>query len=276
LPRWRSSSRRSSLRASAMGFAAYSKDALEQHIRALGVERGMSIVVHSSLLAFGKLEGKAAGVLGAFRTIIGDDASIAVPTFTFSLAPGEPFDPERTPPRGMGSFAELIWRLPGAHRSPSCIHSYAAIGALSELLPGLQPDRSFGEDSFFDLAIRRNLYWVMLGCGIEEGCTLLHHTEAAAGVPYREWLTLDRQLRCSDGSISSVKYKYYARKRNDVEQDFAPVSASLVAAGRMRRIRAPYGESLAGWSQDIHQAGLALLKRDPLSLVKATGASSAA
>lgn len=251
-----------------MGFAAFSIEAFAQHLHELGIQPGMPIVVHASLLSFGNLEGRAAGVLSTLTSILGPSAEIAVPTFTFDLDPNVPFDPAHVPPRGMGALSELVRSLPEARRSPSCIHSYAGIGGVASLLPRLRHDCSYGQGSFFDLALRHNFYWVMLGCSVNEGCTLLHHSEAEVGVPYREWLLLDRKLRNPDGSVLKFKYHYYARKTDAVAHNFNIVTQQLIARGKMRKVRAPHGVSHAGWSRDIHEMGCALLQKDPRALIE--------
>lgn len=251
-----------------MAFATFSREAMAEHLRHLGVKNGMEIVVHSSLLAFGKLPEKAQTLLDAIREVIGPDGGLAVPTFTFNLDPTQPFIPAACPPRAMGAFPEFFWTQPGVRRTGNCIHSYAAMGSVARHMDAVLHDRSFGPGSFFDLAIKRNMYWVMLGCDINSGCTLIHHSEVEANVPYREWIKLPRRLQQDDGSVLDFEYLYYSRKPdNEFAQNFQVLEHAMVAAGRMKCIQAPNGVSLAGDSAAIHDTAMELLRKDPYALV---------
>jgi aminoglycoside N3'-acetyltransferase len=251
-----------------MAISTFHYGAMVEHLRRLGVERGMEIVVHSSLLAFGKLPEKAKTVLDAVWEVIGPDGSIAVPTFTFDLDPVQPFVPTSTAPRAMGALANFFWKLPEVRRTGSCTHSYAAMGEVAKFLDEVRYDISFGPGSFFDLAVKRDMYWVMLGCDINSGCTLIHHSEAVASVPYREWLDLPRRVKLADGMVRDFAYRYFARRTDEFAQNFEVLKDAMLAAGRMKVVPAPYGASLAGSSAAIHGIAMELIQHNPQALVK--------
>jgi aminoglycoside N3'-acetyltransferase len=246
----------------------FSRDAMHRHLSELGIERGMEIVVHASLLAFGKFGGGAQTVLDAIWDVLGPGGGVAVPTFTFELSPEIPFSPGTTAPTGMGALSDFVWKHGGACRTPNCIHSYAALGTLARRMEAIRKDVSVGAGSFFELAVRRDLYWVMLGCAMNEGCTLVHHSEAEYGVPYRRWLDLPRRLESRDGEVEDFSYRYYARSMGAFRQDFGGLQQAMLESGQLKMVRAPHGYSLAARSAAIHASAVALLKLNPYALVR--------
>lgn len=254
--------------AESLGFEATDIAALRNHLEALKIRAGQRIVVHSSLLAFGKVAGGAKTILRLLLDRIGNRGTIFVPTFTLSLDPSTPFDPRRTPPHAMGALANLIWQLDKVERSHSLLHSYAGLGADSGLVATVHADRSFGEGSFFDLAVKEDFYWVMLGCSIDSGCPLLHHAEADVGVSYRELVILARQLFIEGRTPCKISYRYYGRTSATVANDFEPVRLHMTANGDMVRVPARHGESLAASSRDLMTCAVEMIRRDPHALLK--------
>lgn len=125
---------------------------LADELRAMGVRRGLDLLVHSSLRRIGPVSDGAATVLQALRNTVGPDAAtIVVPTQTtansltskaflnatarldtaelasyVAAMPG--FDPGTTPSSGMGGLAEYVRTSPGAVRSAHPQASFAALG----------------------------------------------------------------------------------------------------------------------------------------------------
>ncbi|WP_347246334.1 AAC(3) family N-acetyltransferase, partial [Thermogutta sp.] len=106
----------------------------KQHIidglRELGLRAGDTVVVHSSLSSFGKVQGGAETVVEALLEVLGPEGTLAVPTFNFEP---DVFDPDSTP-SVVGQITEAVRKLPGAIRSKHPTHSVAAIGRLARVI----------------------------------------------------------------------------------------------------------------------------------------------
>lgn len=169
-------------------------------LRQLGLVPKRPVLVHSSLRRAGPIVGGAATLLAALRLVIGDSASVVVPTHTANNSLTSPsfhtatdaldatgraryidsmagFDPRVTPSYGMGVFAEFVRRQPGAVRSAHPQTSFAAIGPdAAELMSGHRSGCHLGPDSPLGALYRRNATVLLLGVGFSV-CTAFHLAE---------------------------------------------------------------------------------------------------
>ena len=240
---------------------------LVAHLRALGLRKGDDVVVHGHLVAFGRIEGGEATLDEALRAVIGDAATIAVPTYTFRCDPEAPFDPQATPSQGMGVFSEHFRRQPQVRRSWCPLHSHAAKGPKASLLREDLCTASFGPGSDFEAFHEAGFRLLTLGCDFLKGASYVHHVEAVARVPYREWRELPRRIVLEDGRLAEGRCRYYLRKDRSVVENFSVVGAALESAGRLRRARCPLGSSTLCDLAAVHETTLKLLRADPYAVV---------
>ncbi len=240
----------------------------DAHLREVGVRPGMRVLVHSSLVSFGRIEGGVATVYDALRRAVGTDGTIAVPTFTFHIRPDDVMDPATTPSYGFGALSEWLREQPGAQRSRCPIHGFAAIGPAAEIVGAADETKSFGRGSGFDAMHRAGFHLLLLGCTFQQGATYVHHVETLMGVPYREWVKLPRQLRDPDGQIRPITVDYYSRMRDTPWQPYLHnLQNALVAAETVRVARAPYGQSFLVGLDTLHNATEQALAADRYALV---------
>ncbi|SDY66144.1 aminoglycoside N(3)-acetyltransferase [Thermoactinomyces sp. DSM 45892] len=176
---------------------------LKEDLRNLGVHKGMTLIVHSSLSKLGWVCGGAEVVCRALMEIVTDQGTILMPTQT----PGNsdpahwvsppvsedwwesirehmpPYDPAYTPTMGMGVVPELFRTLPGVLRSEHPMWSLAAWGEdAAEILAHHTIDIGFGPNSPLDRLLEKKGHILHLGSALET-TTFWHRAEYECNVP---------------------------------------------------------------------------------------------
>lgn len=250
----------------------YTIEDLQAALSRAGIEPGGVVMIHSSLFALGRPSGTApvdlpAALFEALRELLGDDATLVVPTFTFAFCQGRLFDPQVTPSEGMGAFSEHLRKRPESHRSPHPIQSLAASGPLAKTLTSRDTLSAFAPGGPFDALVHLNAQLLCLGCGFE-ALSLVHWAEEAQAVPYRYWKNFTGPYR--QGSKSSIRtYRMFARDRTlNPRVHLAPIARRLSEENRLRSI--PFGASTidACRAVDFADAALSLLRLDGCALLE--------
>ena len=95
----------------------------------LGVEKGMDLMVHSSLSNIGHVSGGAETVVEALLAAVGRSGTVMFPSFNHGSA--RVYNPN-TSPTTNGAIPNAAWRRPDAVRSMHPTHALAAIGPRAE------------------------------------------------------------------------------------------------------------------------------------------------
>lgn len=152
-------------------------------LRALGVEPGGVLLVHSSFRAVRPVEGGPLGLIEALRDALGHDGTLVMPSWTGD--DDEPFDPATTPASAdLGVVPDTFWRLPGVARSDHPFASAAAGPQAERITAGPLPIPPHTPDSPVGRVYELNGQVLLLGVG-HDSDTTLHLAELQAGVPYR-------------------------------------------------------------------------------------------
>jgi aminoglycoside 3-N-acetyltransferase len=157
-------------------------------LRALGVEPGMVLMVHSSLSAFGRVAGGADTVIEALLEVVGPEGTLMMP----AMGGAAIFDVEATP-SNVGTITDVFWRRPDVTRSIHPTHSVAGRGPLvDELIAGhLDQPSAIGPDSpWGKIARRADGYLLFLGVDQDRN-TLLHTAEDIMDGAYLKPLVRD-------------------------------------------------------------------------------------
>lgn len=157
---------------------------LAADLRALGVQPGMVLFVHSSLSALGWVNGDEVAVIQALIDALGDAGTLVMPSFAGACTdpanwrnpPVPPawvqtirdtmptFDPAYTPTWKLGRIAELFRIWPGVQRSLHPYTSFAARGPQAEYITANHKlDYSLGEGSPLARMYELDAYVLMLG-----------------------------------------------------------------------------------------------------------------
>jgi aminopeptidase-like protein/aminoglycoside N3'-acetyltransferase len=146
-------------------------------------------------------------VFGAFMDVIGDEGTLVVPTFTFSFAKSQAYDPEATSSTS-GMFSEMFRKLPQAHRSLDPMFSIAAVGRRAREFTDDAPIECFGPGSFFDRFMKAN--GAIFNIGIPVGSTFIHYVEQSLNVPYRFKKLFTGQL-IKDGNARKASAVFFCQ-----------------------------------------------------------------
>ncbi len=184
-------------------------DMLAEDLGELGVHRGSTLVVHSSLSSLGWVCGAAQAVITALRSVLGESGTLVVPTGTGSAVPSEwsspavprswwetieasmpDFDPRLSGPRNMGVIPSTLLRLPSTKRSGHPYVSLAAWGPrAAEVTDGHQLAYGLGEDSPLARVYDLDGWVLLLGVGHDRN-TSLHLAEYRAEWPSKRARTV--------------------------------------------------------------------------------------
>lgn len=168
----------------------------------LGLEKGMTVIVHSSLRSIGWVSGGPVAVIQALQDVLTPSGTLIMPTHTGSISnpeewenPSIPetwwetvwgempaFDPAVSPTNFMGKVAETFRTIPDVRRSNHPLYSFAAWGKYRDQIIDTQSlDYGLGEES--PLAEIYNLggHVLLLGTGYDSN-TSMHLGEHKSGM----------------------------------------------------------------------------------------------
>jgi aminopeptidase-like protein/aminoglycoside N3'-acetyltransferase len=173
----------------------YTRRDLVRELRAIGIGQADTIFVHVSLDALGQPMDCSSSeqvhqlLLDGLLSVIGEEGTILVPTYSFSFCKREVFDVDNTLTAGgpwspSAGFLEFFRKLPGAVRSGDPIHSVAGLGPKAEELLTNLPHTCFGRDSVHERLLKAGGKICLIGVDLEEA-TFRHYVEELASVPFR-------------------------------------------------------------------------------------------
>jgi aminoglycoside 3-N-acetyltransferase len=266
-------------------------ESLARDLRSLGVIPGRTLLVHASMRGIGKVRGGAQDVVAALRQVLGQDATLVVPTGTADNSDTSrlylartagmtsdeigryrdsmpPFTLER-PSVGMGRIAECVRTAPGAVRSRHPQTSFAALGPSARMLmTGHRLDCHLGESSPLGRLYEAGAWVLLMGVGYE-ACTCFHLAEyrylplpprqiyscVIAKQGQRQWWSYE-DVVLDDGDFAALGAAF--EQTGHVVRGFRHQMAAGAPAGRRRRIRPYICERLGTRSVAVARAACAL------------------
>ena len=180
-------------------------ESLRAEFKELGIEKGMVLLVHSSLSAIGWVCGGAVAVIIALQEVLGETGTLVMPTHSTDLSdpsqwenPPVPeswwqtiretmpaYDPDLTPTRSMGKIAETFRKGNGVLRSAHPLHSFCATGPqASYIIDNHALAYGMGESSPLARIYDLHGFVLLLGVGHSSN-TSIHLAEYRADFPTR-------------------------------------------------------------------------------------------
>lgn len=175
---------------------------LTTDLKNLGIQKGMTLIVHSSLSSIGWVCGNESTVVQALLRTLGDEGTLVMPAHSSDYSdPARwvnppvpeawwqgirdnmpPFDCQTTSSKGMGKIAECFRTWPGTQRSQHPATSFCARGHNAErILRNHSLDISLGEDSPLGELYKLDAQILLLGVGHLSN-TSLHLAEYRSGI----------------------------------------------------------------------------------------------
>lgn len=244
---------------------------ISQALESLGLQPGHHVLVHSSLSAFGHVDGGAPAVIRALLDVVGPSGTVLALTLTGDETVGPDADVifDVADSRSWtGAIPETLRKWPGALRSLHPTHSVAAVGAGSERLTRGHEDclTPCGTGSPFErLAADPRGVILLLGCDHESNTTL-HTVEELAGVDYHlQQSPVRGVIRTESETITRTFWPH----RYGTPRCFNSIEPLLEE--RSLQVRGSVGEASARliMADGLMKVGLDLLKAAPTFFVSA-------
>jgi aminoglycoside 3-N-acetyltransferase len=230
-------------------------------LRALGVQSGSALVVHTAFSKVGPVEGGPPGLIESLRAALGPAGTLVMPSM--SDDDDHPFDPNATPCLGMGVVADTFWKMPGVRRSDSP-HAFAAIGPQAADITAPHPvEVPHGLNSPVGRVYELDGHVLLLGVG-HDADTTVHLAESLAGVRYR---LPKYAIVLVDGQPTRFDYG----EIDHCCENFRQLDAWLEAGGRQRRGVIGHAEARLARSRDIVEAAVARLQENETVFLHAAG-----
>lgn len=238
-------------------------------LRAIGIQEGDSLLVHSSFKSMGHIEGGIATLIAAFRHVLGETGTLIVPTLSYaSVTVDQPvFDYQNTP-SCVGAVSEYVRNMPEAIRSVHPTHSCAAIGMRAkEFTSDHHLDNTpVGPHSpFFKLRMTHGKI-LMLGCGT--ACnTSMHGVEELFGTFYVLTPNLiPYQIVMPDRTYDAPQYRHNFGPHH-LAQRYARLT-NVLPPEAMKQGLIHGAESTLYDAAQVWDTGIATLQKDELYFVE--------
>ncbi len=265
---------------SLQGFRGIMKKEIVGALRHAGVEKGDFLLVHSSLSAFGWIDGGAETVIEALKEAVGPEGTFLLPAFTspfvFLGGPNRnpayrPFDPADLKRIWTGALPKtLLVKYPSAAKSGHITHEWCGLGKLADKACSahLPDDPPMGKRSPLEFALKQNGKLLHFGSPLG-ATTFLHLLEDRLDLPGVE--TSLCKVKKANGCTECVAVPRNLPGHRDFYQGIKDTIKFFKAAAdkglSSRETELGPGKILSMNLRELYEIGLGLLKRDPFLLL---------
>ena len=239
------------------------KTKLAHSFRALGVEAGDTLLVHSSYKSLGGVDGGPQTVIDAFLEILGEEGTLLMPTFNFDFCKGADWDVKETPSQ-MGYMTNLARLDPRAKRVFHPIYSFAVIGKYADDFAKINDKSSYGANSAFAKLRELDGKIMVIGLSYNDSMTFFHHIEEMEGVDYRYLKTFTGQITDWEGNTYEDSYQMLVRNLEmGVQTMVDPMGALMEKAGIIKSKKIGEADVKLMKANEVYEFTVREMKRDP-------------
>jgi aminoglycoside 3-N-acetyltransferase len=225
-------------------------ESIKADLRALGLEQGMVLLVHSSLSSLGWVSGGPVAVILALEEVLGPQGTLVMPSHSGDLSDPErwqnppvpetwwqiiresmpAYDPDLTPTRMMGRICEAFRKQPGVLRSGHPQVSFTARGPQAAFITeGHELDFGLGENSPLARIYELGGQVLFLGVGFSNN-TSFHLAEMRAEYPSQEKVMTGAPI-LQDGRRKWVQFQDI----NIDDSDFCEIGERFIVTSKLVR-----------------------------------------
>src|SRR5512141_3029924 len=231
----------------------------------LGVEKGDTLLVHSSYKSLGEVEGGPQTVIRALEAALGTDkeGTLIMPTFNFDFNKGAPWD-VRTTPSKMGVLTELVRQGPRAKRVFHPFYSFAILGKHAEMLGSLRYKSSYERNSVFGKLRDLDGEIMVIGLSYTNSMPFFHHIEQMEGVDYRFLTEFTGEVTDETGNTYTDTFEMLVR---DIDRGVMtmvdPMGALMEQAGVIKSAKIGEVDVKLMKANEVYEFTAREMKRDP-------------
>jgi aminoglycoside 3-N-acetyltransferase len=250
----------------------YSQEDLVSGLKSVGIKQGDTVLTYVSFGLLGRLKGgknsesSSQILLNSFKTVLGENGTLLVPTYTYSFCNNEKYQVEQTP-SSIGPFTEFFRQQENVKRSRNPIFSVAGLGPKTTLLLTNLPQTCFGKDCVYDRLTKIGGKICMIGLGLQ-WATFRHYIEQTIKIPARYSKKFSGNI-VENNQVKHEVWDYFVRKLDDhcypdgrrlekKARELGYCKTSIVGRGEISQIDC----------KKFLDLGIDMLKQDPWFTVK--------
>jgi len=242
-----------------------SKWELQNTLEDFALPKDKTYMIHSSLYSFGLFEDGCSGIMEVLYSVLGREATIIMPTFTFSFTRKKNWC-YRTSKSETGALTEFFRNDAKTHRTLHPIHSVAVKGPEQSKYASCSNISSFGANNPFEKLIADDAINIGLGVGLVGGATFLHYAEEYARVPYRFMKDYPGIVLDKCGSTINLVFQMYSRKTSSKSvfiNDWSSISRDFRKKNLLKSKSIGLGEVMVMNMANCHELLMTKLSENP-------------
>lgn len=248
-------------------------ETIRKALETLSLRGKTDVMVHSSLISFGLIDGvKPDCMPETFFSILADelgkDGTIYVPTFNYEFPSTRNADLTQQK-SDMGSFAEYVRQLPQVCRSGHPMFSISAIGPHAQEVcqPTIAEYHPFDQKSTFARLFERDAYLLLQGVGLGVA-TVVVYFEYLLGSKCRFDKPFKGEVILQNGDKELADFYHYCFPLNGAyRENYQPIIDKLTDLNAIQRVKCGFGHLLLISFRNIYVAVKQLLAEDPFILL---------